>query len=106
MEMTEAIMLTDRYGGHSAADRGLGELVVERSGVLNLGVEGMMIMGAVSGLRHRAVDRFGLGSDALAAMVAGMLFSLLFGILTLTLVRQSGGDRPVADHPRARDLRA
>jgi ABC-type uncharacterized transport system permease subunit len=28
---------------------GIGELVVERSGVLNLGVEGMMIMGAVTG---------------------------------------------------------
>ena len=26
-----------------------GELVVERSGVLNLGVEGMMLMGAVAG---------------------------------------------------------
>jgi ABC-type uncharacterized transport system permease subunit len=28
---------------------GLGELLTERSGVLNLGVEGMMLMGAVSG---------------------------------------------------------
>jgi ABC-type uncharacterized transport system permease subunit len=41
-------------GGDAAADAALGELVVERSGVLNLGVEGMMIMGAVSGLCHRA----------------------------------------------------
>ena len=36
---------------------GLGELIAERSGVLNLGVEGMMAMGAVSGIhggdRHR-----------------------------------------------------
>ena len=28
---------------------GLGELVVEKSGVLNLGVEGMMLVGAISG---------------------------------------------------------
>ena len=31
----------------------IGELVVERAGVLNLGVEGMMIMGAVAGIRGR-----------------------------------------------------
>ena len=34
----------------------MGELVVERSGVLNLGVEGMMAVGAVCGLRRRAAD--------------------------------------------------
>ena len=32
----------------------IGELVVERSGVLNLGVEGMMVVGAVCGLRRGA----------------------------------------------------
>ena len=31
----------------------IGELVVERSGVLNLGVEGMMITGAVCGFRRQ-----------------------------------------------------
>ena len=35
----------------------IGELVVERSGVLNLGVEGMMIMGAVIGFARGAVGR-------------------------------------------------
>ena len=39
----------------------IGELVVERAGVLNLGVEGMMITGAVCGLSSRsAPDRPGL----------------------------------------------
>lgn len=64
---------------------GIGELVVERSGVLNLGVEGMMIMGAVTGF---AVAQYSgnpyLG--ALGAVIAGTLFSLLFAFLTLTLV--------------------
>ncbi len=63
----------------------LGEVVVERSGVLNLGVEGMMVMGAVCGFAAAFVT----GSPWLglvAAVVAGVLMSLLFGFLTLTLV--------------------
>jgi ABC-type uncharacterized transport system permease subunit len=63
----------------------LGELVVERSGVLNLGVEGMMVMGAVCGFGAA----FYTGSPwigLIAAIVAGMAMSLLFGFLTLTLV--------------------
>jgi general nucleoside transport system permease protein len=63
----------------------LGELVVERSGVLNLGVEGMMVMGAVSGFGAA----FLTGSPWLgvvAAIAAGIAMSLLFGALTLTLV--------------------
>ncbi len=62
-----------------------GELVVERSGVLNLGVEGMMIMGAVAGFATAQVT----GNPYIGALVAigaGALFSLLFAFLTLTLV--------------------
>ncbi|HEX6959888.1 MAG TPA: ABC transporter permease [Ferrovibrio sp.] len=62
----------------------LGELVVERSGVLNLGVEGMMLAGAVVGFIAVA----GTGSHAfglLAAALAGAGMALLFGFLTLTL---------------------
>jgi len=62
-----------------------GELVVERSGVLNLGVEGMMIMGAVAGFSMAQVT----GNPylgALAGIVAGAAFSLLFAFLTLSLV--------------------
>lgn len=62
-----------------------GELVVERSGVLNLGVEGMMIMGAVAGFAAAQVT----GSPYLGALIAifaGAIFSLLFAFLTLTLV--------------------
>jgi len=62
-----------------------GELVVERSGVLNLGVEGMMIMGAVAAFAaaHMTGNPY-LG--ALAAIAVGAIFSLLFAFLTLTLV--------------------
>jgi simple sugar transport system permease protein len=63
----------------------LGELVVERSGVLNLGVEGMMVMGAVCGF-GAALYSGSPWIGVLAAIAAGMAMSLLFGFLTLTLV--------------------
>jgi general nucleoside transport system permease protein len=62
----------------------LGELVVEKSGVLNLGVEGMMLIGAVTGFAVSVT----VGSPyagALAAIVAGAASSLIFAWLTLTL---------------------
>jgi simple sugar transport system permease protein len=63
----------------------LGELVVERSGVLNLGVEGMMVMGAVCGF-GAALYSGNAWVGVAAAIAAGMAMSLLFGFLTLTLV--------------------
>jgi general nucleoside transport system permease protein len=63
----------------------LGETVTERSGVLNLGVEGMMIMGAVAGFGGAYLSgNAWLGIPC--AIVAGMLMSLVFGFLTLTLL--------------------
>lgn len=62
----------------------LGELVVEKAGVLNLGVEGMMLIGAVTGFA--AASSFGspwLG--VLAAALAGALGSMIFAFLTLSL---------------------
>ncbi len=61
-----------------------GELVAERAGVLNLGVEGMMLAGAIAGFA--TAER--TGSTALglvAALGAGVALALLFGVLTLTL---------------------
>ncbi len=63
----------------------LGETVTERSGVLNLGVEGMMIMGAVGGFGGAFLS----GNPwvgVVVAILAGMFMSVLFGILTLTLL--------------------
>ncbi|RYE09086.1 MAG: ABC transporter permease [Hyphomicrobiales bacterium] len=63
---------------------GLGELVVEKSGVLNLGVEGMMLIGAVTGFAATATwGNPYLG--VIAAAVAGAAASMIFGFLTLTL---------------------
>jgi simple sugar transport system permease protein len=62
-----------------------GELLTEKSGVLNLGVEGMMLVGAVAGFGVT----FGTHSAILgivAAAIAGALLALVFGVLVLTLL--------------------
>jgi len=60
----------------------LGELVTEKSGVLNLGVEGMMIMGAIIGfVTVNQTDSVTLA--ILASIFAGVLIALVFGILVL-----------------------
>ncbi len=61
-----------------------GELVVERVAVLNLGVEGMMLMGAIAGFAV-AHETGSLPLALAAAIGAGMALSLVFAVLTLTL---------------------
>jgi simple sugar transport system permease protein len=64
---------------------GIGELVTEKSGVLNLGVEGMMLMGAVTGYAVTvATGHPWLG--VAASIGAGVAMALLFGFLTLTML--------------------
>jgi general nucleoside transport system permease protein len=63
----------------------VGELVVEKTGVLNLGVEGMMIVGAIAAFAASVATGSAL-LGVLAAMLAGALMALLFGFLTLTLM--------------------
>mgnify|MGYP001827578855 CR=1 FL=1 len=62
----------------------IGEIFAERSGVLNLGVEGMMLIGAMSAFSvavHTGNPWLGL----LIAMLAGGLLSMLHGIVCISL---------------------
>ena len=62
----------------------LGELIVERSGVLNLSVEGMMLSGAFGGFMG-AYYTNSLWLGVLSAILAGLLVSALFGLLAVIL---------------------
>jgi len=59
----------------------IGELVVEKAGVLNLGVEGMMITGAIFGFAA-TVETGSPWLGLLAAMAGGAILSLIFAVLT------------------------
>ena len=63
----------------------IGELIVEKSGVLNLGVEGMMIIGAVASfiVTHETGSHL---MGILAAIIASGLIAVIFGILTQYLL--------------------
>ena len=63
----------------------IGELVVERAGVLNLGVEGMMIIGAVCGFMT-AVESGSPFLGFVGGAVGGAVLSLIFAFLTQTLL--------------------
>ena len=85
MSPYEAILLTIITASTPLLLAAIGELVVERSGVLNLGIEGMMVMGAVCGFAAaHLTDSAWVG--VLAATFAGIATSLLFGLLTQTLM--------------------
>lgn len=60
----------------------MGELICERAGVLNLGIEGIMVIGAFAGWMT-VYSGGGLWTGVLVAMLAGMLFGLLHGTLTV-----------------------
>ena len=84
MSGLEAVLLTIITASTPLLLAAIGELVTERSGVLNLGVEGMMVMGAVAGF----AAAYTTGSPALgvlAAIGAGVAMSILFAFLTQTL---------------------
>ncbi len=76
----------------------LGEILTERAGNLNLGVEGMMFMGAISGLagsyfyEQAVLSSGGTPNGVLSAiiamitsMLAGMLGALIYSFLTISL---------------------
>ena len=84
MELVEAIILAVLAASTPLLIAATGELVAERSGVLNLGVEGMMIMGAACGFAGAWLT----GSiliGAICGMAAGTLMSLVFALMALGL---------------------
>ena len=85
MSILESILFATIIAGTPLIIVSLGQLIAERSGVLNLGAEGMMAMGAIAGFAvtfHTGNPWLGV----LAGMVAGALMSLLFAIVVLTLM--------------------
>ncbi len=81
---TEAIILTIITASTPLLLAAIGELVTERSGVLNLGVEGMMVMGAVCGFGAA----YTTGSPylgILAGIAGGMFMAFMFAVMTQTL---------------------
>ena len=61
-----------------------GEIINQRSGIINLGLEGVMLLGAVSGYIV-ALNTSSLALGILAAIVVGLLVGLLYAFLTVTL---------------------
>ena len=62
----------------------IGEVFTERGGILNLGVEGMMLMGALSGFATAYLTQ-SLALGLLAAMAASGSLALIHGVFAITL---------------------
>lgn len=90
MTTFEAILLTIVTASTPLLIAALGELVTERSGVLNLGVEGMMVMGAACSFAAAVTfDSTLLG--VAAGMLAGTLMAALFALLVLGFAANQTG---------------
>ncbi|WP_457442483.1 ABC transporter permease [Roseateles sp. P5_E4] len=70
--------------GTVLAIAGLGLLINERAGIVNLGTEGLMLVAAIAGFAtavHSGSDLLGF----IAGMAAGVVLSLFFGLLVIWL---------------------
>ena len=82
--MIEAVLATVITAATPLLLAAMGELVVERSGTLNLGVEGMMIVGAVSAFAV-AQTTGSPYAGLVAAILAGVALSALFALFAVWL---------------------
>ncbi|MCB1716715.1 MAG: ABC transporter permease [Candidatus Competibacteraceae bacterium] len=82
-EIWIAIFVQTLMAGTPLLFAALGELVTEKAGVLNLGVEGMMLIGAVCGFAV-AANSGSLWLGVAMAILAGAAAALLFAVLALT----------------------
>jgi ABC-type uncharacterized transport system permease subunit len=84
VELLEPIILSVLAASTPLLIAATGELVTERSGVLNLGVEGMMIVGAACAFGGAWLTG-SIVVGAICGIVAGMSMSLIFALMTLGL---------------------
>ena len=83
-DLLVAIIVATLAAGTPLVFAALGELVAEKSGVLNLGVEGMMLVGAIAAFAATAASG-SAWAGVLAGMGAGAAMALVFAVLALTL---------------------
>lgn len=84
MDLIVSILSLSLAAGTSLVFATIGEIITERSGILNLGVEGIMIMGAVTGFAaayHSDIVWVGV----LVALIVGGLLGFVHAFLTITL---------------------
>ena len=80
----------------------LGETIAERAGVLNLGVEGMMLMGALGGFA--AMNWTGNAWIGWPGRCGGAAMASIHAVLTIGLPGQPGRQRFRPDHLRRRSV--
>ena len=84
MDITQSVLLTIITAATPLLLAALGEVIVERAGVLNLGLEGMMATAAACGFAM-AILTGSTSIGVLCAVLSAMLLSSLFGFVTLKL---------------------
>ena len=84
MDLLTNILAATMVAGTPLLLVALGELICERSGVLNLGQEGMMLMGAVAGF-IATLSTGSLAAGVVVAMLTGLAMSMLFAVMAVTL---------------------
>src|SRR4029078_6376786 len=80
MDTVAQLVLLSLAAGTPLVFAALGELVVEKSGVLNLGVEGMMLVGEIASFivaAHTQSPWLGVAAGALAAAALSVIFAVV-----------------------------
>ena len=84
MDLITSILTIAIVAGASLVYATIGEIITERAGILNLGLEGMMIMGAVTAFAA-AIHSESAWIGVLVALVVGGLMALIHAFLTISL---------------------
>lgn len=84
MELLITVLVAAVSAGTALLLASLGAILCERAGIINLGIEGMMLMGAVIGFMV-GVSSGQLVPALLAAMMAGGLLGFIHAVLTVSL---------------------